>query len=168
VGELVQKSLWKYGLDLLVQMVAESTHSLDRDRVRNLARDMRMVGEQPTYQEMRTYVGELWDGWPHAANMVRDTWRSVYKTKTSVGRNRGGRAKPLYYARLLIEKHGLRPSLESRVAAVARAAADALVEAASASDAAAYSQREKELHAAVTAIRHLRHRRQEPAPQLTL
>jgi hypothetical protein len=115
-----------------------------------------MVGERPPLREVGRYANELWAVWLPAAQMVRETWRSVDRAKTSLGKDTHWDRTPLYVPDLLIEEYGLRPSTEERLAAVAREAADALVTAAGAADTAAYLDRRREFRAAATAVQHLR------------
>lgn len=150
------KPLWELGLDWLVEANGGGTHPLDRERARQLARGMRMVGESPKYEEVSAYIGELWAGWPHAASMTRECWRSVYRAKTSLGRNAHWHDTPLYDADRLIESHALDPVTEVRLAAVAHNAVDALFEAAQGGDTNAYLARRHELQAVLTAVHHLR------------
>jgi hypothetical protein len=150
------KPLWQHGLDWLVDTVDRSTHPLDRERARKLARGMRMVGEHPPYREVSAYVGKLWDGWPHTASMVRECWRSVYRAKTSLGRDRHWHTTPLFQPDRLIEQHELRPVTEVRLAAVLHGAVDALLLAAQGDDTDAYLTRTRDLDAALIAVRHLR------------
>lgn len=117
---------------------------------------MRMVGERPPLREVGCYASELWDVWLPAARMVRETWRSVDRAKTSLGKDTHWYGTPLYVPDLLIEKYGLSPSTEDRLAAVARHAADALVIAAGEANTAAYLDRRREFLAAATAVQHLR------------
>jgi hypothetical protein len=117
-----------------------------------------MVGERPSLREVGSYVSESWDVWLPAAQMVRETWRSVDRAKTSLGKDTHWYGTPLYMPDLLIEKYGLSPSTEVRLAAVARQAADALVIAAGEANTAAYLDRRREfLAAAVQHLRFLRH-----------
>lgn len=148
--------MWQLGLDWLLECNGEGTHYLDRERARKLARGMRLVGEQPSLHEVGRYVGKLWNGWPYAARMVRETWRSVDSAKTSLGRDTHWLGTPLSVPVFLIDKHGLSPSLEDRLAAVARDAADALITAAREDDTAAYLDRKRELTATTTVAQHLR------------
>ena len=148
--------LWRLGLDWLLECNGEGTHYLDRERARKLARGLRMVGERPPLREVGRYADELWDVWPHAARMVRETWRGVDRAKTSVGRDTHWLRTPLFVPDFLIDKHGLSPGIEERLAAVARDAADALVRAAGEADAAAYLDRRRELAAAAIVAQHLR------------
>jgi len=152
----VEKPLWQLGLDWLLEYNGGGTHDLDRERVRKLARGLRMVGERPALGEVGRYAAELWDVWPHAARMVRDTWRSVDRAKTSVGRDTHWVGTPLYVVDFLIEQHGVSPSLEERLAAVARDASQALVTAAAGVETAAYLDRRRELAATVIIAQHLR------------
>lgn len=114
-----------------------------------------MVGEDPTSREVGAYVAQLWKGWPHAAKMVRDSWRSVYRVKTSLGRGTTWYRSPLYTPDRLIELHGLQPVTEDRLAAVVHAAADRLLSAVSENDTVAYRNRKRELDAALVAVDHL-------------
>jgi hypothetical protein len=167
------KPLWKLGLDWLLEANGDGTHALDRDRARRLARGMRMVGERPPYEQVSSYIGQLWDGWPHGASMTRKCWRSVYRAKTSLGRSAHWDDTPLYDVDRLIEQHGLRPVTEVRLAAVAHDAIDALVAATQEDDTKGYLARRRELDAALTSIHHLRFLRHgsgalgfdDPAPQ---
>lgn len=156
MGASPAKPLWKLGLDWLVEANGSGTHPLDRKRARQLARGMRMVGEHPPYPEVSAYIAELWDGWPHAASMTRECWRSVYRAKTSLGRNTHWDDTPLYAPDWLIERHGLHPVTEVRLAAAIHDAVDALTEAARGDDTGAYLARRRGLDAALTAIHHLR------------
>jgi hypothetical protein len=121
---------------------------------------MRMLGEHPAYREVSAYIGQLWDGWPHAASMTRTSWRSIYRAKTSLGRNNHWNDTPLYDPDRLIECHGLEPVSEVRLASVGRDAVDALVEAAHGDDTGLYLARKRELDAALVAVHHLRFLRQ--------
>jgi hypothetical protein len=150
------KPLWQLGLDWLVDTVGGSTHWLDRERARQLARGMRMGGERPSYREVSAYIGELWPDWPHTASMVRESWRGVYCAKMSLGRDSHWDNTPLYGPDWLIEHHGLQPVTEVRLAAVAHDALDALLQAAQEDDTAAYVARQRALDASLTAVHHLR------------
>src|SRR5215208_5216121 len=76
--EARDESLWRLGLDWLREANGGGVHPLDRDRARQLARGMRMVGEHPQYREVSRYIGHPWEPWPYAASMTRDCWRSAY------------------------------------------------------------------------------------------
>jgi hypothetical protein len=150
------KPLWQHGIDWLKEVNGGATHPLDRERALKLARGMRMVGEHPPYREVSAYVGQLWDRNPNAASMVRTTWRSVYRARTSIGRGSRIHTTPLYQPDRLIDRQGLRPVTEVRLAQVAHEALQALLTAAEDGDRPGYAVRERELNAALTAVRHLR------------
>jgi hypothetical protein len=114
-----------------------------------------MLGEAPVYREVSVYVGELWNGWPHAASMVRNCWRSVYRAKTSRGRGTHRHSSPLYQPDRLIELHGLQPVTEVRLAAMVHEATDRLLGALYANDTVAYRNRKRELDAALLAVENL-------------
>jgi hypothetical protein len=155
------KPLWQYGLDRLAKDIGGSTHQLDRNRARKLARGLRMLGERPPYrEEVSPYIGRLWEDWPWTASMVREIWRSVERAKTSLGRDRHWNGTPLYVPDMLIEEHGLRPRTERRLAAVARDAVDALIEASQEADTDVYLERKRQLAEALVAVHHLRFLRQ--------
>lgn len=158
-GGASPKPLWKLGLDWLCEANGGACHSLDRDRARNLARGMRMVGEGPEYVEVSRYIAELWDVWPHSIAMVRDCWRTVYRAQTSLGRDRRVHHTPLYTVDRLIEKHRLEPVTEERLAAVTLSATHAFIEASKGSDTELYLARRRELDVALTAMRHLKYLR---------
>lgn len=132
-----------------------------------------MLGENPPFPEVSAYVGQLWAAWPHAASMTRDCWRSVYRAKTSLGRDTHWHHTPLYDPDRLIEFHELLPVTEVRLAAVAHDAVEALIGAAQGDDNPAYLRRRRELDAAVTAVHHLRYLRhgsgalgfEDPSPE---
>jgi hypothetical protein len=151
-----EKPLWQLGLDWLFETIGGSTHPLDRARARRLARGMRMLGEHPPFRAVSAYVGELWRSWPQTASMVRTCWRSVYRARTSLGRDLNWENTPLYEPDLLIERHGIDRVTEVRLGAVAQRALDAFLEAAAEADADAYIARRHELDAALTAVHHLR------------
>lgn len=156
MGSPAEKPLWQFGLDWLLGAIGESTNYHDRERARKLARGMRMVGERPPLREVGRYVNELWGVWRPAAEMVRETWRSVDRAKTSIGKDKHWDGTPLYVPDMLIEDEGLSPSTEERLAAVARDATDALVGAAGEPDPAAYLDRRRDVLAAMTGVQHLR------------
>ena len=105
------KPLWQLGLDWLRE-IGCSPHPLDRERVRLLARGMRMLGEYPDRSEVRAYVAQLWPSEPWTAATIRDSWRSVYRAQTSLGRDRHWHCTPLYVPDVLIQRYELRPVTE--------------------------------------------------------
>ena len=115
-----------------------------------------MVGESPSYSDVSAYIGELWRGCPRAASIVRGYWRSVYRAQTSLGRDSHWHCTPLYQPDRLIERFGLHPLTEQRLAAVTHSAVDALLQAAEENDTTSYVRRKRELDAALTAVQHLR------------
>ena len=148
--------LWKHGIHWLKDVNGGATHPRDRERALKLARGMRMVGEHPPYREVSAYVGQVWNGNPHAASMVRTAWRSAYRAKTSIGRGSRIYATPLYQVDRLIESHGLRPVTEVRLANVAHDALQGCLEAAEVDASAVYAARRRDLDTALTAVQHLR------------
>jgi hypothetical protein len=154
--EEATQALWQLGLEWLRETIGSSTHPFDRDRARQLARGMRMVGERPSGSAVNGYISRLWPTAPWTRAMVRDCWRSVYRAKTSLGRDRHWHRTPLYVPDRLIELHGLQPVTEARLASLAHDAVNALVQAADDGDTGSYLQRTRELDAALCAVQHLR------------
>lgn len=91
--------------------------------------------------------------------MVRTTWRSAYRAKTSLGRRPRAHATPLYQIDRLIDQHDIRPVTEERLAKVARDALERLLKAAEDNDRVGYPAGERNLKAALTAVQHLRYLR---------
>lgn len=154
-------ALWRIGLAWLREVNTDGTHPLDKKRARNLARGMRMLGERPDASEVNAEIGRLWGRHRPAAKMTVESWRSVYRVKTSIGRTYREDA-PLYHPDRLIEVHRLTPSTEERLERVLIGAVRKMCEAASQEGTDHYLQAKRELDDAITAIEHLRYLRFGP------
>jgi hypothetical protein len=155
------EELWRVGLVWLREANQDGTHPLDRKRAINLARGMRMIGENPDSVEVNAQIRRLWSGHPPAAAMTRECWRAVYRVRTSIGRTHLHEA-PLYQPDRLIENYQLEPSTEERLEAVALEAVRNLSRAAAESAVPPYLQQKRDLEDALTAIHHLRYLRLGP------
>ncbi len=153
--------LWRVGLLWLREANEDGTHPLDRKRAINLARGMRMLGENPSRADVNAQIRRFWSGHPPAATMTRECWRAVYRARTSIGRTRRHEA-PLYQPDRLIETYGLKPSTEERLETVALEAIRNLHKAAAEPAVAPYLQQKRDLEDALTAIDHLRYLRLGP------
>jgi hypothetical protein len=159
--------LWLLGLQWLREANGTATHPCDRKRVILLARGMRMLGEEPPMTNVTEAIRDLWsvggrwsDGRP-AARMTKECWRNVYRAKSSLGRSRMWDA-PLYQPDCLIEKHGLEPSTEERIAAVAGRAVQDLCDAAWLPSSDGYVDAQRRVADALATVRHLRYLRLGP------
>lgn len=160
-------SLWRIGLEWLRGANGTGTHPCDRRRAVLLARGMRMVGEEPPMAIVSAAIRELWsagDTWSvgkPAARMTTECWRSVYRARSSIGRSSMWDA-PLYQPDRLIAEHGLTPSTDERVAAVARRAVENLCEAAGGPFSDDYVSAQERLADSLAGVRHLRYLRFGP------
>jgi hypothetical protein len=121
-----------------------------------------MLGEWPHHKDVRAYIDRLWDGWPWAATMVWNCWRLAYNAKTTRYRHAARHGRPLYQPDRLIREHGLLPTAEVRLTAMAQQAVEALGRAAVNADGATYRERKRELIqtlAAFDELRSIRHPR---------
>ena len=78
------------------------------------------------------------------------------RAKTAFGRETHWYCTPLQLADVLVEEHEPQPTTEARLAAVARDAVDALVEAAQETDTTLYLERKRQVADALLAVHHLR------------
>lgn len=155
------EELWRVGLVWLREANEDGTHPLDRKRATNLARGMRMLGENPSSADVNAQIRRLWSSHRPAAAMTRECWRAVYRVRTSIGRTHRHEA-PLYQPDRLIETYQLKPSTEERLETVALEVIRNLSKAAAEPAVATYLQQKHDLEDALKAIDHLRYLRLGP------
>ena len=124
----MSERLWQYGLKWLEDSInLQMPHRpLDERKIVWLLQDLHAVGERPSYESFKAFLGEQWPQAAGARQMARDIWRAILRNPEHRFRRlgRGYREWPLYGADLLIEEFGIGPSLEDRVDTVLRGAVD--------------------------------------------
>jgi hypothetical protein len=148
---MAMKPLWQRGLDWLWSTDRGDLHWTARKRAISVARGMRKMGEKPDPADMRRYVRRRWADDPLAARMMIETWRGVYRAKTSRGRS-DWHDRALYVPDYIVQDRGLRPTTETRLRRVLLEAVDALVRAADEGDPRAYALRKRDIEAALASV----------------
>ncbi len=156
------RPLWQHTL-LWIGEASNLTamHPLDIDRAKRVLSDLSAVGERPPYEEVKTFLAQVWAPWPDSQRQVRELWRKLWN-------NPGHRFRLMrndhrfYTLDRLTQQHGLHP-LEDRLQAVGECALDACVRATSQGTAAEFATAAGALHHVATALTDLRRLRWGPA-----
>jgi len=114
-----------------------------------------LVGERPTYDELKRYLRQLWPAFPSTQRQVRDLWRTFERNPHHRFRRITHHEEPLYIVDLVCEEHQLSPP-EARLRSVAVSALEAVQDTAETADPARYATARADLDAALAAIEHLR------------
>lgn len=120
-----------------------------------------LVGERPTYDELKGYLRQLWPAFPSTQRQVRELWRTLERNPHHRFRRITHHDEPLYIVDLVCEKHQLSPP-DARLRSVAVSALSAVQDAAETADPARYSTARADLDATLAAIEQLRCLRHGP------
>lgn len=151
------KDLWQLGLEALCEEIGGSTHWLDRDRAYRMAQGLHAVGERPPLAAVRACIRDLWGNtWRQSGDMVWEAWQGVYRKPFRL--LRGARWEPgtLYQVDVIIERHGLKPVTEDRLAVAAEDALRSTLQAARAGTPDEYSSARRALAVALERVDELR------------
>lgn len=96
--------LWQHSLYWLEESINVSLpHELDVRRMTNVLKGLWLVGERPTYDELKRYLHRLWPAFPSTQRRVRELWRTVERNPHHRFRRVTRHDMPLYIIDLICE-----------------------------------------------------------------
>jgi hypothetical protein len=148
--------LWQHSLYWLEESINVSLpHELDVRRMTNVLKGLWLVGERPTYDELKRYLHRLWPAFPSTQRRVRELWRTVERNPHHRFRRVTRHDMPLYIIDLICEQHQLLVP-EERLRSVALSALEAVLDSAEIADPARHAAARSDLDASLAAIEQLR------------
>ncbi len=148
--------LWQHSLYWLEKSINVSLpHELDVRRMTNLLKGLWLVGERPTYEELKRYLRRLWPAFPSTQRRVREIWRAIERNPHHRFRRITRHDVPLYIVDVVCEKHQLLAP-EARLRLVAISALETVLATVETADLARHAAARAELDASLSAIEQLR------------
>jgi hypothetical protein len=157
-----ERPLWQWAFLWIGEMGNLTVfHPLDEERAKVVMADLSVVGERPTYEEVKQFLAEAWPAFPGSQRDIRSLWRRIERNPGH--RFRHKRPLPrLYTLDRLVAEHGLRP-LEERIHESAARALSSLSAMASGGGRDEFTEAKAELERASMALEDLRALRFGPA-----